>query len=297
MSDYLVRGTAANGELRFFGAYTKDTAEFARTAHALSPIATAALGRLLTAGAMMGAMMKNDSDVLTLKIDCDGPIGGLTVTANAHGEVKGFVKNPSVVLPNVKPGKLNVGGALDLGVLSVIRDTGLKEPYVGQTILQTGEIADDLTYYFATSEQTPSSVALGVLVNPDCSVATSGGFILQVMPGASDETVSVLEKRLLNLSSVTDELSSGKTVEDLLTGLLDGFEPEFTERIPVAFVCNCSREKTARILESLPEKDLKEMIGEGKDTEVVCNFCSRKYAFPVEELKALLERRKTGDPE
>ena len=289
MSDYLVRGTAADGELRFFGAYTKDTAEFARAAHGLSPIATAALGRLLTAGAMMGAMMKNEQDLLTLKIDCDGPIKGLMVTADAFGHVKGFVKNPNVVLPSVKPGKLNVGGALDLGVLSVIRDTGLKEPYVGQTVLQTGEIAEDLTYYFATSEQTPSSVALGVLLQMDGTVRTSGGFILQVMPNASDETVSTLEKRLSSVSSVTDELSSGKSIEDLISGLLDGFRPEFNDKTPVGFVCNCSREKTAGMLKSLPKKDLEEMIAEGKDTEVVCHFCNRHYVFSAGDLKRLLE--------
>lgn len=289
MSDYLVRGTAADGELRFFGAYTKETAEFARTAHGLSPIATAALGRLLSAGAMMGAMMKNEQDLLTLKIDCDGPIGGLLVTADAFGHVKGFVKNPNVVLPSVKPGKLNVGGALDLGVLSVIRDTGLKEPYVGETILQTGEIAEDLTYYFAVSEQTPSSVALGVLMQKDGSVQTSGGFIFQVMPNASEETVNALEKRLSSFSSVTDELSSGKTIEALISGLLDGFSPEFNDRIPVSFVCNCSREKSERMLKSLPKNELQEMIDEGKDTEVVCHFCNRHYVFSPEELKALSE--------
>ncbi len=289
MSDYLVRGTAADGELRFFGAYTKETAEFARTAHGLSPIATAALGRLLSAGAMMGAMMKNEQDLLTLKIDCDGPIGGLLVTADAFGHVKGFVKNPNVVLPSVKPGKLNVGGALDLGVLSVIRDTGLKEPYVGETILQTGEIAEDLTYYFAVSEQTPSSVALGVLMQKDGSVQTSGGFIFQVMPNASEETVNALEKRLSSFSSVTDELSSGKTIETLISDLLDGFSPEFNGRIPVSFVCNCSREKSERMLKSLPKNELQEMIDEGKDTEVVCHFCNRHYVFSPEELKALSE--------
>ena len=288
MSDYLVRGTAACGDLRFFGAYTRDTVEFARASHGLSPIASAALGRLLTAGAMMGAMMKNEQDLLTLKIDCDGPIKGLMVTADAFGHVKGFVKNPNVVLPSVKPGKLNVGGALDLGVLSVIRDTGLKEPYVGETILQTGEIAEDLTYYFATSEQTPSSVALGVLLNMDGTVKTSGGFILQVMPNASEETISTLENRLSSISSVTDEFSSGKTIEALISGLLEGLQPEFNDRIPVGFVCNCSREKTEAMLKSLPKKDLKEMIAEGKDTEVICHFCSRHYVFSPKELEALL---------
>lgn len=288
MSDRLVRGIAADGELRFFGAFTKDTVEYARKAHGLSPIATAALGRLLTGGAMMGAMMKNEQDLLTLKIDCSGPIGGLTVTANASGEVKGYVKNPAVDLPSRVPGKLNVGGALDLGVLSVIRDTGLKEPYAGQTILQTGEIAEDLTYYFAVSEQTPSSVALGVLLNEDGTVRTAGGFILQVMPNASDETVSTLEKRLSLLTSVTEELESGKSIEDLIKGLLEGFEPEFTDTIPVAFVCGCSRKKTRSMIRSLPKEELQSMIEEGKETEVVCHFCSRKYLFSVEELQKIL---------
>ncbi|MBO4410759.1 MAG: Hsp33 family molecular chaperone HslO [Lachnospiraceae bacterium] len=291
MGDYLVRGLASGGALRFFGAYTKDTVEFARTAHGLSPIATAALGRLLTGGAMMGAMMKNEQDLLTLKIDCDGPIGGLTVTANASGEVKGYVKNPSVDLPSRVPGKLNVGGALDLGVLSVIRDTGLKDPYVGQTILETGEIAEDLTYYFAVSEQTPSSVALGVLLNEDGSVRTSGGFIFQVMPGVSDAVVSALEKRLSGLSSVTEELESGKSIEALISGLLDGFEPEFTDRMPVAFVCGCSRGKTRSMIASLPKEELQSMIDDGKETEVICHFCSHKYLFSAEELKEILAEK------
>jgi len=291
MSDRLFRGTAAGGELRFFGAYTRDTVEFARTAHELSPIATAALGRLLTGGAMMGAMMKNDDDLLTLKIDCDGPIGGLTVTADAAGHVKGYVKNPKVDLPSVKPGKLNVGGALDLGVLSVIRDTGLKEPYVGQTILQTGEIAEDLTYYFAVSEQTPSGVALGVLLAPDGSVREAGGFIFQVMPNAAEETVSLLEERLASLSSVTEALAAGESMEDLVLRLLDGLSPEFTGTIPVSFTCNCSREKTAGMLESLPKEELQSMLDDGKEIEVVCHFCSRKYVFPLSEIYDILLRK------
>ena len=294
MTDYLIRGTAANGELRFFGAFTPETVEFARKAHELSPIATAALGRLLTAGAMMGAMMKNEDDLLTLKIDCDGPIKGLTVTADSLGHVKGYVKNPAVDLPSKKPGKLNVGDALDLGVLSVIRDTGLKEPYVGQTILQTGEIAEDLTYYFATSEQTPSSVALGVLLNTDGTVKTAGGFIFQVMPECTEETLQTLEKRLSGFTSVTESLSSGKRVEDVVSMLLTGLSPEIQDRMPVSFTCGCSREKTAAMIESLPVDELTSMIDEGHEIEVVCHFCNKKYVFPVAELEAMKARKSTS---
>ena len=291
MSDYIIRGTAADGEIRFFGACTKETAEYAKNAHRLSPIAAAALGRLLTAGAMMGAMMKSEEDRLTLKIDCDGPIGGLVVTADALGHVKGYVKNPNVVLPSKIPGKLNVGDALDLGVLSVIRDTGLKEPYVGQTILQTGEIAEDLTYYFATSEQTPSSVALGVLFDKDGSVRTAGGFILQVMPGATDETLTKLEERLAKMGPITTLLSSGKTIEAVLDGLLAGMGPEILQKDPVSFTCDCSKERTEEMLASLPTSDLQEMIDDGKEVEAVCHFCGKKYVFTIEEMKEILRRR------
>ena len=265
MSDYMVRGTAAAGQVRFFGAYTKDTAEFGRQAHNLSPVAAAALGRLLTGGAMMGYMMKNDEDLLTIKIECDGPIGGLTVTADRLGHVKGFVKNPDVILPANAQGKLDVGGALGLGVLSVIRDEGLKEPYVGQTILETGEIGDDLTYYFMNSEQTPSSVALGVLLDKDTgTVKQAGGFIIQLMPNASDLVIRALEERVTMLTSITSWLDRGNTIEELLDSIFHGMLPVINEKIPVAFTCDCSRERTAGVLQSLPRRELREMIDEGK---------------------------------
>lgn len=290
MNDYMIRGTAKDGEVRFFAAYTRDTVEYARASHGLSPIATAALGRLLTAGAMMGAMMKSEEDRLTVKIDCDGPIKGLTVTADAEGHVKGYVKNPLVDLPSKTPGKLNVGDALDLGVLSVIRDTGLKEPYVGQTILMTSEIAEDLTYYFTTSEQTPSSVGLGVLMNPDNTVRTAGGFILQLMPNASEECISALEAHLKGFDSVTAKLDTGLTIEEMMEALLQGLNPEILEKKPVAFTCDCSREKTADMLHALPDKELREMIDEGHDIEVVCHFCSKKYGFTPGELQKMLKK-------
>ena len=285
----MIRGTAADGEIRFFAAYTKDTAEFARNAHNLSPVAAAALGRLLTGGVMMGAMLKNDEDILTLKIDCDGPIGGLTVTADPKGNVKGYVKNPDVDLPPNDKGKLDVGGALDLGVLSVIKDEGLKEPYIGQTILQTGEIAEDLTYYFVLSEQTPSSVALGVLLDKETGhVRHAGGFILQMMPNAREETISRLEERLSGITSVTSYFEEGKTVEDMMDMILSGMDHHVTETIPCGFHCDCSYERTAEVIGSLPKKEIREMIDEGEDVEVVCHFCNKKYVFPVDVLKGML---------
>ncbi|MEG0689579.1 MAG: Hsp33 family molecular chaperone HslO, partial [Hungatella sp.] len=206
MNDYIIRATAANGEIRAFAATTRELVETARAAHNTSPVATAALGRLLSAGAMMGVMMKGQDDLLTLKIQGDGPMEGLTVTADSMGHVKGYVMNPMVMLPPNTQGKLDVGGALGVGVLSVIQDIGLKEPYVGQTILVTGEIAEDLTYYYATSEQTPTSVALGVLMNPDNTVCQAGGFILQLMPDASEEIIQKLETQLAKISSITSLL-------------------------------------------------------------------------------------------
>lgn len=213
MTDYIIRATAAEGQIRAFAATTRDLVEYARSAHNTSPVATAALGRLLTAGAMMGIMMKGEKDLLTLKIEGDGPIGGLTVTADSRGNVKGYAFHPEVMLPPNAKGKLDVGGALGIGVLSVIKDIGLKDPYVGQTILVTSEIAEDLTYYFATSEQTPSSVALGVLMERDNTVKQAGGFILQMMPGASEEVISALEKRLGEITSITALLDAGNTPE------------------------------------------------------------------------------------
>lgn len=290
MNDYMIRATAAQGQIRAFAATTRDTVEAARSAHQTSPVATAALGRLLTAGAMMGFMMKNEDDLLTLKIQGDGPIEGLTVTADAQGRVKGYAFNPSVMLAPNAQGKLDVGGALGLGVLSVIKDIGLKEPYVGQTILVTGEIAEDLTYYFATSEQTPSSVALGVLMNLDNTVCQAGGFILQMMPGASDAVIDRLEQKLNEISSITTLLDAGKTPEMILDEVLGEFGLEINEKQPVSFYCNCTKERVEKALISVGKKDIQEMIDDGKPIEVNCHFCGKHYTFSVEELKGILDR-------
>ena len=286
MNDYIVRATAADGQVRAFAATTKELVEAAREHHNTSPVATAALGRLLTAGAMMGSMMKNDSDVLTLQIQCGGEIGGMTVTADSHGDVKGYVNNPDVMLPP-KNGKLDVGGALGPGFLNVIKDMGLKEPYVGQCQLQTGEIAEDLTYYFATSEQIPSAVGLGVLMNKNNTVRQAGGFIIQLMPFTSDEIIEKLEKRIAEIDSVTMMLERGLTPEGILEEILGDFGLEITDKIPAAFVCDCSKERVSRALSTLSKKDIDDIINDGESIEVKCQFCNKAYEFSVEELKEL----------
>ena len=290
MTDYIIRATAADGEIRAFAATTRDLVEEARSAHNTSPVATAALGRLLTAGSMMGAMMKGEDDLLTIKIQGDGPIGGLTVTADSRGDVKGYVFEPSVMLPPNAQGKLDVGGALGVGVLSVIQDTGMKEPYVGQTILVSGEIAEDLTYYYATSEQIPTSVALGVLMNRDNTVRQAGGFIIQLMPGASDEMIGRLESRLAEISSITSLLDAGQSPEEILEHILGEFNLCITERMDTRFTCRCDKARVEKALISIGKKDLQEMIDDGKPIEVNCHFCNKNYTFEVEELEELYNK-------
>ena len=290
MKDYIVRATAANNQIRAFAATTRELVETARAAHNTSPVATAALGRLLTAGAIMGTMMKNDSDILTIQIKCNGPIQGLTVTADVKGNVKGYVENPNVMLPPSKKGKLDVAAALDLGVLSVIKDMGLKEPYVGQTILTTSEIAEDLTYYFATSEQVPSSVGLGVLMEKDNTVKQAGGFIVQVMPFVEDAVVDKLEANINKIESVTSMLDQGYTPEKILETVLEGMDVEYTDKMPTEFTCNCSKECVEKALISVGKKDIQEMIDDGKDIEMHCHFCNTSYQFSVEELKEILKK-------
>ena len=289
MSDYIVRATAADNQIRAFAATTKELVEYARNAHNTSPVATAALGRLLTGGAMMGVMMKGDKDVLTLQIKCSGPIGGLTVTADSKGNVKGYVNNPDVILPANAKGKLDVGKALDLGILSVIKDMGLKEPYVGQVELKTGEIGDDLTYYFASSEQVPSAVGLGVLMEKNNTVFQAGGFIIQLMPFAEEKVIAQLEKNLAEVNSVTELLNQGMTPEMILEKLLGNLGLEINEKTETRFYCNCDKVRVGKVLISIGEKELQDMIDEGKEVELNCHFCNTNYTFSVEELKELLE--------
>lgn len=287
MNDYIVRATAADAYIRAFAATTKNIVETARQAHNTSPIMTAALGRLLTAGAMMGVMQKSDADVLTLKIECGGEARGLTVTADAKGNVKGYCINPQVMLPPNSIGKLDVGGALGPGFLTVIKDLGLKEPYVGQTMLVTSEIGDDLTNYFLESEQIPSSVGVGVLMDRDNTVKQAGGFIIQLMPFAPDSVIDKLEDNLKNVKSVTKFLEEGMSPENILETILDGLNPEFTDRKETKFYCNCSKERFAKGLYSLGRKEMQEMISEGKDIEVNCQFCGKHYMYSVDELKEI----------
>ena len=289
MSDVILRAVAGNAEVRIFVANTKELVQESFEKHHTSPVATAALGRLLTAGAMMGAMQKGEKDLLTLKIKGDGPIGSITVTADALSRVKGYVGNPSVDIPLKKNGKLDVSGAIGIGDLTVIKDLGLKEPYIGRTELQTGEIAEDLTYYFTLSEQTPSSVGLGVLVDRDYSVRQAGGFIIQLMPAATEDTISRLEKNLSGITSVTSLLDSGKTPEDILAMITDGMDFEITDHIEPSYYCNCSKERVQKALVSLGKEELTSMIEEGKTIEVHCDFCNRYYYFTVEELGTLME--------
>lgn len=288
--DYLVRATAADHQIRAFAATTKETVETARRFHNTSPVATAALGRLLTAGAMMGAMMKGERDIMTLQIKGDGPIGGITVTADSAACVKGYVQNPSVMIHANEKGKLDVGRAVGTGILNVIKDMGLKEPYIGQCELQTGEIGDDLTYYFAVSEQVPSSVGLGVLMEKNNTVRQAGGFIIQLMPFTSEEIVDRLEKKLAGMTSVTSMLDAGMTPEQLLDELLGEFGVEITDTVPVQYRCDCSKERIERALISIGKKDLQEMIDDGKPIEVGCQFCNKKYQVTVDELRELLRK-------
>lgn len=283
--DYMIRAVAAEEQIRCFAIKSKDLVEEARKRHNTSPVITAALGRLLSGGVMMGSMMKGEKDILTLKIDCSGPVKGLTVTADSHGNVKGFPLVPQVMLPASSAGKLDVGRAVDLGVLTVIKDMGLKEPYSGSINLVSGEIAEDLTYYFAASEQTPSSVALGVLMNRDNTVCESGGYIIQLMPDASEELIDVLEKRLKAIDPVTTLFTKGYTPETMLEHILEGFDMEITDRIPVQFHCNCSRERVKKALAAIGSKELESLIVENKPIEMNCHFCNTNYSFGMKELE------------
>lgn len=285
--DYIARATAAGGQIRAFAITSQGLAETARRRHNTSPVMTAALGRLLSGAVMMGVMMKGEKDLLTIQIQCSGPAKGLIVTADSKGNVKGYPQVPDVILPPNAQGKLDVGGALGLGVMSVIKDIGMKEPYVGQIELKTGEIADDLTYYFASSEQIPSSVGLGVLMNKDNTVKRAGGFIIQLMPFTDEETVARLEERIAGIKSITAILEKGDTPEELLKEVLGDIPFEVTDTVPAKFQCDCSKERISRSLATIGKKDLDEMIADGEGIEVKCHFCNTDYQFSAEDLKEI----------
>ena len=290
MSDYVVRATAADGQIRAFAATTRDLVETAREKHDTSPVITAALGRLLTASAILGTQLKGEEDKLTLKIKGDGPVGSIYAAANSRGEVKGFAENPQVLLHARPDGKLDVGGAVGKGELTVIRDLGLKEPYIGTCELVSGEIAQDLTYYFAVSEQTPSSVSLGVLMNKNNTVAQAGGFMLQLMPGTSDEIAAKLEERILAAPSITSWLSEGLSPEEILHRLLDDLNLVILEKTGIAFHCGCSREKMEDVLVGLGRHELLDLMVQQETVEVHCDFCNSYYRFSRPELKEIFKK-------
>ena len=292
MADYIVRATAAGSQIRAFAATTRDLVEHARAAHNTSPVATAALGRLLTAGSMMGVMMKGEKDLLTLQVKAGGPLEGITVTADSKGNVKGYVGNPNVILHANDKGKLDVAGAVGVGFMNVIKDMGLKEPYSGQTVLVSSEIAEDLTYYFANSEQVPSSVGLGVLMEKNNTVKCAGGFIIQLMPFAEEKTISQLEENLKNVTSVTALLDQGYTPEQFLDALLGNLKLEITDTMETKFYCSCTKERVEQAVASIGRKEIQDMIKEGKDIEVKFHFCNTAYNYSIADLKEILKRSK-----
>lgn len=292
MADYLVRATAADAQIRAFAVTSKELVEMARSRHDLSPVVTAGLGRLMTGAVMMGSMLKGEKDILTIQVSGDGPVRGLTVTADALGNVKGYAQVPQAMMPPNVQGKLDVGGVIGNGYLNVIKDMGLKDPYSSQIELQTGEIGDDLTYYFAASEQVPSCVALGVLMERNNTVKQAGGFIIQLMPFAQEEVIAKLEEKISTIQSVTSMLDEGNTPEQILELVLGDMGLEITDKMPIQFQCNCSKERVEKVLISLGKKELQDMIAEGKEVELNCHFCNTNYVFTVEELKQILKKVK-----
>lgn len=289
MKDYVIRATAGDGQIRAFVATTKHLVDEARELHQTTKVATAALGRTLTATSMMGLMMKNERDKVTVIIKGGGPIGTILVTSDSKGNVKGYVTNPNVEVKNYPNGKLNVAGAVgNQGHVKVIKDIGLREPYNGSYPIVSGEIAEDFTHYFALSEQTPSVVSLGVLTRSD-EVEFAGGFIVQLMPDAQEENIVILEKNISNLPSITNLLKDGKTPEDILNIVLDGLNPRILDTCEVKFECECSKEKVKEALVAIGKIALGEIIEEDKKAEVGCQFCNRKYNYTESELIEVLE--------
>ncbi len=293
MSDKLVRGQSLDGAIRVFAAVTTDIAERARQIHGCMPPAAAALGRTLTAAAIMGAGLKNETDSVTLQFSGDGPLGKIVAVTDSKSRVRGYVQNPEIDLPLNKKGKIDVGGGIGRGSMSVVRDLGMKEPYIGQVPIVTGEVAEDITYYYAKSEQTPTAVGLGVLVDTDYSIKASGGFMIQLMPFATEETAEKLEKQVRALPSVTDMITSGMTAEDILFRVTDGFSMIMeNDYITPIYECKCSKERMERALISIGREELEKLIAEQGEAELCCQFCDRKYTFCKNELEALYERAK-----
>ena len=293
MQDYIVRAVTDDGLIRAFGCLTKNTVEKMRGFHNTSPVATAALGRLLTAAALMGSMLKGEKDLVTLQLNGNGPLGRVLAVSGCDSMVKGYVDNPAVDIPLNAMGKLDVGNAVGKdGFITVIQDLGLKEPYIGKIPLVSGEVGDDLAKYFAISEQVPSVVALGVLVDKDLSCKNSGGFIIQVMPGATDDDITRLEDNIKNITSVTQMLEDGMNIEEIMGTALDGFDFHFTDKKDVDYTCNCSKERVRRVLKSIGTDELEAIIKEDGKAQLDCHFCNQKYEFDLDELNQILSEIK-----
>lgn len=289
MADYIIRGTDKAKHFRFFGADTTKTVGEAVEKHGASPVVAAALGRTMTGAAMMGAMLKNDRDRVGVSVRGDGPMKGIVVEADANGHVKGYPYVSLVDMPLNPQGKLDVSGAIGMGDMTVVKDLGLKEPYVGQVPLLSGEIAEDFALYFAESEQVNSVVALGVLVDRDLSIKQAGGFIIQVLPFTPDEAITELEEKLKNFTSVTKYMEEGKSIQAIIQMLL-GDDIEVMEQTAVTFKCDCSRRRMESGLISLGKKELTSIVEDDQeDVELVCHFCNSKYLFDKEEIKSILE--------
>ncbi len=290
MEDYIVRATAAQGTVRAVAAVTTNMVREARNIHELSPLASVALGRTMTAAALMSTFLKGTKDTLTLQIKGDGPLGGIVVVSDSNANVRGYVHNPLVHLPLNENGRYDVAGAIGKnGYLNVIKDLGLKEPYIGYVKLISGEIAEDITYYFASSEQIPSAVALGVLTNSEDLIQSAGGFIIQLMPDAEENTISNIEKKISTLPSLTKLLSEGKTPEDILELVLGEMNLKIGDKTSCQYKCNCSRERMERGLVSLGKDEIESMIKEQHGAETCCHFCNSKYQFSENDLVSLLE--------
>ena len=289
MKDYLIKGMDKESKLRVFFARTTQTVEEARRIHNTSATATAAFGRVLTIGAIMASGFKNDNDLLTLRISGDGPIGNILVVASNNGRVKGMVDNPSADLPSTEDGKLDVGSLVGKnGTLTAIMDLGLKEPYVGQTSLVTGEIGDDIANFYLQSEQVPTAVGLGVLVEKDLSVKAAGGFLIQTLPDILDEEITKIEESLAKAKPLSTFIDQGYTPEEIMKEILSDFEMEITGKLELEYLCDCSRKRVEKVLISLGEKEIEKIIEEDGESEVKCHFCNTNYHFSKEELEKIL---------
>ena len=293
MSDILLRGNSMDGAVRVFVAITTDLVNRAHEIHHTYPVATAALGRTLTAAAIMGAGMKNETDTTTIQFKGNGPLGSIVAVTDSHSHVRGYVANPFVDLPLNKKGKLDVGGGVGKGYLNVIRDLGMKEPYAGQVPIVTGEIAEDLTFYFARSEQIPTAIALGVLVDTDSSVKAAGGFMIQLMPEATEDIAIKLEEKMKTIEPVTQMIDSGMSAEDIFFHITEDFDM-LMENKPIVpmYECKCSKERMERALISIGKKELEDLIEDQGEAELTCQFCDKKYTFSKEALEELLKKAK-----